>query len=133
MSWYLLIYEGSFATASCVRCGYKVPGKEIEKEIFTQTVPQCPKCRGQEDGIMKPDIVFFGENLPSEFHDKFKQDKDKVDLLIVMGSSLKVAPVANVKGRRRLTRSYSCARTSNLDQHGIIATHGAIRYSLDWL
>uniref|UniRef100_A0A4W5NW56 protein acetyllysine N-acetyltransferase n=1 Tax=Hucho hucho TaxID=62062 RepID=A0A4W5NW56_9TELE len=44
--------------------------------------------------IMKPDIVFFGENLPELFHRAMKQDKDEVDLLIVIGSSLKVRPVA---------------------------------------
>lgn len=43
---------------------------------------------------MKPDIVFFGENLPEMFHRAMKQDKDEVDLLIVIGSSLKVRPVA---------------------------------------
>lgn len=43
---------------------------------------------------MKPDIVFFGENLPEAFHRAMKQDKDEVDLLIVIGSSLKVRPVA---------------------------------------
>jgi NAD-dependent deacetylase sirtuin 1 len=47
---------------------------------------------------MKPDIIFFGENLPQEFHDKFAKDKQETDLLIVMGSSLRVAPVATVKG-----------------------------------
>jgi len=44
--------------------------------------------------IMKPDIVFFGEGLSDEFHSTISQDKDKVDLLIVIGSSLKVRPVA---------------------------------------
>ncbi|KAJ3274089.1 NAD-dependent histone deacetylase sir2 [Terramyces sp. JEL0728] len=61
-----------------------VPGSAIEKEIFSQTVPYCPKCKNQELGIMKPDIVFFGENLPNEFHSKFAEDKTKLDLLIVM-------------------------------------------------
>lgn len=43
---------------------------------------------------MKPEIVFFGENLPEQFHRAMKYDKDEVDLLIVIGSSLKVRPVA---------------------------------------
>ncbi|KAJ7415984.1 sirtuin 1 [Willisornis vidua] len=43
---------------------------------------------------MKPDIVFFGENLPEQFHRAMKYDKNEVDLLIVIGSSLKVRPVA---------------------------------------
>lgn len=45
---------------------------------------------------MKPDIVFFGEQLPPQFELLFTQDMQTVDLLIVMGSSLKVAPVADV-------------------------------------
>jgi len=46
--------------------------------------------------VMKPDIVFFGEGLPEEFHNSIARDKEKVDLLIVIGSSLKVRPVALV-------------------------------------
>eukprot|EP00088_Acartia_fossae_P063992 TRINITY_DN7849_c0_g1_i11.p1 TRINITY_DN7849_c0_g1~~TRINITY_DN7849_c0_g1_i11.p1 ORF type:complete len:645 (-),score=148.26 TRINITY_DN7849_c0_g1_i11:618-2552(-) len=44
--------------------------------------------------IMKPDIVFFGEGLSDQFHKTISEDKDEVDLLIVIGSSLKVRPVA---------------------------------------
>ena len=43
---------------------------------------------------MKPDIVFFGEGLPDAFHDAMSKDKRACDLLIVIGSSLKVRPVA---------------------------------------
>lgn len=40
--------HGSFATASCVTCGYKVDGKEIESYIMAQQVPPCPKCGVKE-------------------------------------------------------------------------------------
>lgn len=60
-----------------------------------QVVPRCPRCPADEPlAIMKPEIVFFGENLPEQFHRAMKYDKDEVDLLIVIGSSLKVRPVA---------------------------------------
>jgi NAD-dependent histone deacetylase SIR2 len=50
-----------------------------------------------EAGVMKPDITFFGEALPDRFSDRLtKHDKDLVDLVIVMGTSLKVAPVSEV-------------------------------------
>ncbi|KAL2810466.1 hypothetical protein BJX63DRAFT_423057 [Aspergillus granulosus] len=50
-------------------------------------------------GVMKPDITFFGEDLPDEFgHRLLRHDRDKVDLVIVIGTSLKVAPVAEVPG-----------------------------------
>jgi len=44
--------------------------------------------------VMKPDIVFFGEGLPDHFHNSITRDKELCDLLIVIGSSLKVRPVA---------------------------------------
>lgn len=66
----------------------------ITFEFLLQVVPQCPRCPDIPLAIMKPDIVFFGENLPEMFHRAMKQDKDEVDLLIVIGSSLKVRPVA---------------------------------------
>jgi NAD-dependent histone deacetylase SIR2 len=50
-----------------------------------------------QPGIMKPDITFFGEDLPDEFQTRLGvHDKNKVDLVIVIGTSLKVAPVADV-------------------------------------
>ncbi|KAF5870134.1 putative chromatin regulatory protein sir2 protein [Botrytis fragariae] len=50
-----------------------------------------------EPGIMKPDITFFGENLPDVFSDRLsKHDRDQVDLVITIGTSLKVAPVSEV-------------------------------------
>lgn len=50
-------------------------------------------------GIMKPDITFFGEDLPDAFGDRLtKHDRDKVDLVLVIGTSLKVAPVSEVVG-----------------------------------
>merc|ERR1711953_873207 len=48
------------------------------------------------NAVIKPDIVFFGESLPSHFHRHMAMDQDDVDLLIVMGSSLKVGPVNDI-------------------------------------
>uniref|UniRef100_A0A8C1Y9Z8 Sirtuin 1 n=1 Tax=Cyprinus carpio TaxID=7962 RepID=A0A8C1Y9Z8_CYPCA len=67
------------------------PKRKKRKDV----VPHCPRCPSDVPyAIMKPDIIFFGENLPEFFHRAMKQDKDEVDLLIVIGSSLKVRPVA---------------------------------------
>ncbi len=46
---------------------------------------------------MKPDITFFGEALPDHFSERLtNHDKNLVDLVIVIGTSLKVAPVSEV-------------------------------------
>lgn len=49
------------------------------------------------EGIMKPDITFFGEQLPDVFSERLtNHDRHLVDLVIVIGTSLKVAPVSEV-------------------------------------
>lgn len=76
-----------------------MPGSAIERHIYSKVVPLCTACPTEEKGVIKPDIIFFGEKLPLEFDVSFEADKDKVDLLIVIGSSLKVAPVANLRDK----------------------------------
>lgn len=49
-------------------------------------VPRCPTCTG----VVKPDIVFFGEELPRHFL-RYLVDFPLADLLIVMGTSLEVS------------------------------------------
>lgn len=87
--------HGSFAKATCMVCHHKCSSDDIKEEIMNQVIPMCPKCEPQTPmSVMKPDIVFFGESLPEEFHHQMSVDKDECDLLIVIGSSLKVRPVA---------------------------------------
>ncbi|GFR78954.1 NAD-dependent protein deacetylase sirtuin-1 [Elysia marginata] len=87
--------HGSFATASCAVCGNKVDSSVIKEDIFNQVIPKCPICPPSDEmAVMKPDIVFFGESLPEHFHNLMTADKEECDLLIVIGSSLKVRPVA---------------------------------------
>ncbi|CAK7272954.1 NAD-dependent histone deacetylase sir2 [Sporothrix epigloea] len=48
-------------------------------------------------GVMKPGITFFGEPLPDEFSRRLTEhDRDRADLVVVIGTSLKVAPVSEV-------------------------------------
>ncbi|WVQ79889.1 hypothetical protein IAT38_001989 [Cryptococcus sp. DSM 104549] len=51
---------------------------------------------GGEPGIIKPDITFFGQALDSEFDECLFKDREDVDLLVIIGTSLKVAPVSEV-------------------------------------
>ncbi|CAD6905248.1 unnamed protein product [Tilletia controversa] len=54
------------------------------------------QAQGNWKGVIKPDVVFFGEKLPDDFDNLLVQDRDEVDLLLVMGTSLKVAPVSEL-------------------------------------
>merc|ERR1711935_908154 len=63
------------------------------QQFSASTLPGLPGSP-EVAPIMKPDIVFFGEGLGDEFHNAVAADKEHVDLLIMIGSSLKVRPVA---------------------------------------
>lgn len=92
----IVLCHGSFATFSCLSCRNKVNGTELREEIQNKIIPRCKSCTDTEgyNNVMKPDIVFFGEPLPSEFKTTIIEDVKHCDLLIVMGSSLQVQPVA---------------------------------------
>jgi NAD-dependent deacetylase sirtuin 2 len=69
---------------------------------------------------VKPDIVFFGENLPLGFFQKREVDLPSADLLLVLGTSLKVQPFADtmhmVSGSApRLLLNYE--RVGEVDDH----------------
>ncbi|XP_028331444.1 NAD-dependent protein deacetylase sirtuin-3, mitochondrial [Gouania willdenowi] len=85
--------HGTFSTATCTVCLRKYDGEELRSDVMSGTVPHCPTCKG----VVKPDIVFFGEELPRHFL-KYLTDFPLADLLIVMGTSLEVEPFASLAG-----------------------------------
>lgn len=84
--------HGSFKTSKCLECEKKFCLNELKDLLKVDTVPLCRKC----GGIIKPDIVFFGEPLPKIFDDRLAVDCTQADLLLVIGSSLKVHPVSMI-------------------------------------
>jgi NAD-dependent SIR2 family protein deacetylase len=92
----LILCHGSFATFSCP-AGHRVDGSLIKPKLDSKHIPQCEVCNDPTGKMfLKPDIVFFGEALPDTFRSHIRQDVKEADLLIVMGSSLRVQPVALV-------------------------------------
>jgi NAD-dependent histone deacetylase SIR2 len=87
--------HGSFANQSCIECKESYPKELMLKAINEKSVPHCLQegC----GGLVKPDIVFFGEQLPSEFFANMDLPRE-ADLCIVMGTSLSVAPFAHLPG-----------------------------------
>lgn len=47
-------------------------------------------------GLLKPDITFFNERLSGSYNDRLDRDKQAIDLLIIIGTSLKVGPVQDM-------------------------------------
>jgi len=85
--------HGSFATQSCIDCKSSYPDDQIKKHIDAKTIPRCLKSSC--NGLVKPEIVFFGEQLPPEFFAS-RHLPAKADLCIVLGTSLTVQPFASL-------------------------------------
>jgi NAD-dependent histone deacetylase SIR2 len=83
--------HGSFASQSCIECKSPYPDDDMHTAIHSKKVPHC-KMEGC-NGLVKPDIVFFGEALPSEFFLNSSLP-NQADLCIIMGTSLSVHPFA---------------------------------------
>ncbi|CAI7612987.1 unnamed protein product [Penicillium glandicola] len=83
--------HGSFASQRCIECKETFPDEEMHQMVSKGDVPHCHTC----NGLVKPDIVFFGESLPSDFFDS-RFLPEEADLCIVMGTSLSVQPFAGL-------------------------------------
>ena len=84
--------HGSIRTSSCRGCGASYPLAEVVALLEREPVPSCADCRG----ILKPDVVFFGELLPEPAIERASALARAAGLLLVVGSSLEVYPVAGL-------------------------------------
>jgi NAD-dependent deacetylase sirtuin 2 len=85
--------HGNFDSARCLS-GHAACVSEVKKHVDRGEVMRC--ARDDCDALVKPDIVFFGENLPERFGEKAHSDFPKCDLLVVAGTSLAVHPFAGL-------------------------------------
>lgn len=87
------VYElhGNMNWIRCLECNNRSPLEEILREHeASNDVPSCRRC----GGILKPDVIFFGESLPEETLQDATRHANHCDLMIVVGSSLVVYPAA---------------------------------------
>ena len=93
--------SGAAATAS-MQDAMKVGWKELDisddrieiPELRPDDLPQCPKC----GNLLRPGVVWFGESLPTKTMNEIDrfifEEADKIDLILVIGTSAKVFPAA---------------------------------------
>ena len=81
--------HGSIRTASCLACGHRAP---FERVVELLPVPACARC-GE---VLKPDVVMFGELLPEGAMERATELALGAGLVLVVGSSLEVYPVAGL-------------------------------------
>jgi NAD-dependent SIR2 family protein deacetylase len=80
--------HGSFMTAHCLSCHAAFRLNDYKQRVLDGLIPYC-EC----GGVIKPDITFFGENLPQSFY-RLMNDPPEADLILILGTSLNVQPVA---------------------------------------
>jgi NAD-dependent deacetylase len=81
--------HGSIRNAVCLDCGERIGFEELLARLPT---PQCATC----GAVLKPGVVMFGELLPVEAIERATELARRAGLLLVVGSSLEVWPVAGL-------------------------------------
>ena len=90
----LVEVHGSIATCSCPTCGGRIGLEEVRARLVGDPdgVPRCEAC----DSPLKPDVVLFGEMLDERALGRARELCEGADLLLCIGSSLEVHPVAGL-------------------------------------
>lgn len=84
--------HGSIRESVCPGCGERYGLARVLELLAESGAPACPAC----GAILKPDVVFFGELLPSDAIDRAFALAASAGLLLVVGSALEVYPVAGL-------------------------------------
>jgi NAD-dependent deacetylase len=85
--------HGTMRTLTCTDCFKKFESEPyLNSFIVEGKIPTCPQC----NGILKPDVILFGEQLPHAAWIQAQRAARQCDLMLVAGSSLEVLPVAGL-------------------------------------
>lgn len=88
----VLELHGHLREATCIRCYAVVPVvPTVEQFISDGEVPHCD-C----GGVLKPNVILFGEQLPIQVYNEAAAEARRCDLMLVAGSSLEVTPAADL-------------------------------------
>jgi len=83
--------HGNMNWARCLNCNERFPMEHIKERLQKgEEIPECENC----NGMLKPDVVLFGEALPQDVMADATNHARDCDLFIVIGSSLVVYPAA---------------------------------------
>lgn len=86
--------HGSPSLHRCPHCGTTMSFSEAAAIVREGSLPRCGAC----GAVLKPDITFFGENLPEAALKEARNEARAADLMLVLGSSLLVYPAAALPG-----------------------------------
>jgi len=115
----LVEVHGSIASASCLECRDAWPAEAVRARLVADEhgIPRCD-CGAP----LKPDVVLFGEYLPPEALDRAQALCEGADLLLCVGSSLEVYPVAGLPLLTRRAGGQVAIITQGPTPHDAIAS-----------
>ena len=84
--------HGSPAVHYCRKCGFSEGYSRVAAVVMAGGMPYCPVC----GGVLKPRIIFYGENLDGDMLNEAVRNMAGADLVLCCGSSLTVNPAASL-------------------------------------
>jgi NAD-dependent deacetylase len=129
----LVEVHGSIEHSVCLACGARYPLAEVRERLEHDPagVPRCD-CGAP----LKPDVVLFGEWLPADALDRAFALAAEADLLLCVGSSLEVHPIAQLPGITRSAGGRFAVVTQGQtpwDAHAAVKLDGDVVSELDAL
>ena len=107
--------HGSIRRAECLGCLWTEPADAVLVQLESAPTPTCPRC-GQ---VLKPGVVLFGELLPTAAMERATQLARGARLVLVVGSSLEVWPVAGLPLEAHAFAIVNRGPTA-LDEHALL-------------
>ncbi len=87
--------HGALPTTSCMACGAgPIPTIDVLARLDADPDPRCAEC----GGILKTDVVYFGEALPERALERAIRASQECDVFVAIGTTLTVYPVASLPG-----------------------------------
>ncbi len=95
------IYElhGNIERNYCIDCGKNYSNEDI---FQAGSIPRCTSC----NGLIRPDVVWFGEMLPQDEWNASIQEAEVADVLFVVGTSAVVYPAASIPQHAKRSGAY---------------------------
>ena len=82
-------FHGNSQYLTCLDCGSKFPAETVSLETLP---PHCKMC----GGILKPDFVFFGENIPETAYSGSLYETEHAEVFLVIGTTGEVMPASMI-------------------------------------
>ena len=120
--------HGSIRMAVCPACGASSDLDDVLTQLEVRPTPLCGSC----GAILKPGVVLFGELLPARAMERATDLARGAGLMLVVGSSLEVWPVAGLPLEARAFAIVNQGRTA-LDEHALVKIDGGAGETLQGL